>query len=234
MGAEDLFHKRKQRASKALKRQTHQRARNKRYLIVCEGTETEPKYFAELLEDLGIRSQVVRIAPNEGVSPDRVVGHALLLYDEDATGGDAYDAVYCVFDRDKHTTFDAAVQHTKDLSAKGKPLIAITSTPCFEFWLLLHFGYSDGPFHAAGKKSVGDQVVSALKTKPGFGQYGKGQKGIYAAIKDKLDDALNYADQLRKHGVATGSVNPATDIDQLVVALQKLSSLTCPLPAVSA
>lgn len=234
MGSEDLFHRRKARGSNELQRKKYERARNKRYLIVCEGTKTEPQYFAELLVDLGIRPQVVRIAPNEGASPDRVVDHALLLYDEDATGGDAYDAVYCVFDRDKHTTFDAAVQHTKDWSAKGKPLIAITSTPCFEFWLLLHFGYSDKPFHAAGKKSVGDRVLSALKTKPGFGQYGKGQKGIYAKVKDKLDDALNYADQLRKHGVATGSVNPATDIDQLVAALQTLSSLTCPLPTVSA
>ena len=224
MGSEDLFHKRKQRASKALKRQTHQRARNKRYLIVCEGTETEPKYFAELLEDLGIRPQVVRIAPNEGVSPDRVVAHALYLYDEDALGGDAYDTVYCVFDRDTHTTFAAAVQRTRDLSAEGKPLIAITSTPCFEFWLLLHFGYSSMPFHATIKKSVGDRVVSALKTKAGFGKYGKGQKGIYATVKDKLDDALRHADQLRQHGVATGSVNPATDIDQLVLALQALSN----------
>jgi len=222
MGSEDLFHKRKARTSEALQRQRHERARNKRYLIVCEGTKTEPNYFAELLEDLGIRQQVVRIAANEGVSPDRVVAHALLLYDEDAAGGDAYDAVYCVFDRDTHTTFDAAVQRTKDLNDSGKPLIAITSTPCFEVWLLLHFDYSDKPFHAAGKRSVGDQVVAALKTKPDFDKYGKGQKGIYQMVKDKLVDALRYADQLRKHGVATGSVNPATNIDQLILALQAL------------
>ena len=222
MGSEDLFHKRKARASEALQRQRHERARNKRYVIVCEGTKTEPNYFAELLEDLCIRPQVARIAPNDGVSPDRVVAHALHLYDEDAAGGDAYDAVYCVFDCDRHSTFDAAVHRTKDLNDAGKPLIAITSNPCFEFWLLLHFDYSDQPFHAAGKKSVGDQVVAALKTKPDFGKYGKGQKGIYALVKDKLDDALKYADRLRKHGVATGSVNPATEIDQLILTLQAL------------
>ena len=222
MGSEDLFHKRKARANDSLQRQRHARERNKRYLIVCEGTKTEPYYFAELLEDFGIRPQFVRIAPNDGVSPDRVVAHSLLLYDEDAAGGDAYDAVYCVFDRDTHTTFDAAVQRTKDLKRAGKPLIAITSNPCFEFWLLLHFGYSDQPFHAAGKKSVGDQAVAVLKTKPDFGKYGKGQKGIYALVKDKLDDALKYADRLRKHGVATGSVNPATEIDKLILTLQAL------------
>lgn len=222
MGSEDLFHKRKARASEALQRQRHERARNKRYLIVCEGTKTEPNYFAELLEDLSIRPQVVRIAPNDGVSPDKVVAHALDLYDEDAAGGDAYDAVYCVFDRDRHTTFEAAVQRTKDLSADGKPFVAITSTPCFEFWLLLHFGYTDQPFHAAGRKSVGDQVVSALKAKPGFAKYGKGQKGIYSLLKDKVGDAITHTAQLRKHTVATGSVNPATDMDQLVLSIQAL------------
>lgn len=224
MGSDDLFRKRKAREGAALQRQKHERARNKRYLIVCEGTKTEPHYFSELLDDLRIRPQVVRIAPNDGVSPDRVVAHALALYEEDAASGDAYDKVYCVFDRDKHTTFDAAVQRTKDLSGAEKPvpLEAITSTPCFEFWLLLHFGYTDQPFHAAGKKSVGDQVVAKLKNKPGFGKYGKGQKGVYVQLKGRISDALNHAEQLRRHGAATHSVNPATDIDKLVLALLQL------------
>lgn len=223
MGSEDLFHKRKARAGADLQRQKRERARNTRYLIVCEGTKTEPHYLGELLVDLGIRPQLVRIAPNDGVSPDRVVAHAVALYGEDAAAGDAFDTVYCVFDRDKHTTFDAAVQRTKDLSAEGKPFVAITSTPCFEVWLLLHFGYSTQAFHPAGRKSVGDQVVAALKTKPGFAKYGKGQKGIYGQLKAQLNDALTYAERLRKHGTATGSVNPATDIDQLVLAIQALA-----------
>lgn len=224
MGSEDLFHRRKARAGAQLQRQKRERARNKRYLIVCEGTKTEPYYLRELLDDLGIRPQVVRIAPNDGVSPDRVVAHAVALYEQDAVAGDPFDTVYCVFDRDRHTTFDAAVQRTRDLNAAGQPFVAITSTPCFEVWLLLHFGYSDQPFHAAGKKSVGDQVVSALKTKPGFAKYGKGQKGIYGQLKDRLADALTHAERLRRHGAATGSINPATDADELVKAIQALAT----------
>lgn len=223
MGSEDLFRKRKERDGADLQRQKRDRARNMRYLIVCEGTKTEPHYLRELLDDLHIRPQVVRVAPNDGVSPDRVVAHALVLFEEDAVGGDAYDTVYCVFDQDKHTTFDAAVKRTKDLNAAGQPFVAITSNPCFEFWLLLHFGYTDQPFHSAGRKSVGDQVISALKAKPGFDKYGKGQKGIYALLKDKMGEALTHAAQLRKHGAAAGSVNPSTELDQLVLAIQALA-----------
>jgi RloB-like protein len=222
MGSDDLFRKRKARTGVALQRQKQERARNNRYLIVCEGTKTEPQYFRELLDDLHIQPQVVRVAPNDGASPDRVVVHALALYEDDAASGDSYDTVYCVFDRDNHTTFDAAVQRTKGLRTAGQPLVAITSTPCFEVWLLLHFGYTDKPFHAAGKKSVGDQVVAELKTKLGFSQYGKGQKGIYTQLKGTLSDALGHAAHLRNACAVTGSINPATDIDMLVLELQKL------------
>lgn len=223
MGSEDLFRKRKARAGSELQRQKRDRARNKRYLIVCEGTKTEPHYFRDLLDDLGIHPQAVRIAPNNGASPDRVVAHAVALYDEDAAAGDAFDKVYCVFDRDRHTTFDGALKRARDLTAAGKPFVAITSTPCFEIWLLLHFGYTDQPFHAAGRKSVGDQVVSALKAKPGFEKYGKGQAGIYGKLKEKLADALAHAERLRKHGRTSRSINPATDVDELVKAIQALS-----------
>lgn len=223
MGSEDQFHKRKARSTAKLQRQIHERERNKRYLIVCEGTNTEPHYLRELLNDLGIRPQAVRVAPNNGVTPDRVVEHALKLYDEDASAGDAFDTVYCVFDRDKHTTFDAAVQRTKDLAKAGKNFVAITSIPCFEVWLLLHFDYSARSFHAAGKKSVCDQVVATLKAKPGFQRYGKGQKEIYVQLKEKLATALTHAERLRRDGAKTASINPSTNFDELVKAIQALA-----------
>lgn len=223
MGSDDLFRKRKARAGAELQRKKNDRSKNKRYLIVCEGTKTEPYYLQELLDELNIRPQLVRVAPNDGASPDRVVAHALSMYQDDALGGDAFDRVYCVFDRDRHTTFDAAVQRVKDLTATGKPFVAITSTPCFEIWLLLHFRYSDEPFHPAGKKSVGDQVVSTLKRFPGFGKYGKGQKGVYGQLREQLNDALSHAERLRRHGMATGSINPATNVDELVKVILALA-----------
>lgn len=150
MGSEDLFHKRKARAVAELQRKKIERARNKRYLIVCEGTKTEPNYLQELLDDLRIRPQVVRIARNEGVSPDRVVAHALMLYEEDAVAGDSFDQVYCVFDRDRHTTFDAAVQRTEICLWRGSHFWQLHLRLVLKFSLLLHFEYSDQPFYPSG------------------------------------------------------------------------------------
>lgn len=224
MGSEDLFHKRKARKGGALQRQQNTRLKNKRYLIVCEGSKTEPNYFREMLADLKVRPSVVRLAPNDGNSPDRIVAHALALYLEDAALGDAYDTVYCVFDRDTHSTFDAAVAQTRALNLDKKPLMAITSTPCFEVWLLLHFAFSAKPFRASGKKSAGDQVLSALKNQPGFRHYEKNQQGVYAQLKTRMSDALGHTKTLRQQGEAMGSSNPSTAIDQLVSTLLCLAS----------
>jgi hypothetical protein len=225
MGSDDLFHKRKARSRAQLERQKKERSRSPRYLIVCEGTKTEPHYFRELRDYLKIPPQSVRIMPSDSTSPGRIVAHALDVYDEDALCGDSFDKVFCVFDRDMHETFDAAVQRVSDLksSSTSKPFEAITSTPCFEFWFLLHFGFTDQPFHASGKKSIGDKVIAALRKKPGFQTYGKGKQGIYAALEDKIHGAIESAEQLRKCSVGTGHRNPATDVDLLVLELMSLA-----------
>lgn len=226
MGSEDLFHKRKAKPDADLRRRKAFRTRKKRYLIVCEGTKTEFNYFRDLRADLKIDPKQVHIPKNDGNTPDRIVAHALALYDEDALSGDAYDKVYCVFDRDKHSTFQASLERISALKSgkKAKPFEAITSNPCFEFWLLLHFGYTDAAFHPAGKKSVGDQAVAELKKKAGFAAYSKGLPEIYAKLKTKLPDAIGHASRLREESAKTQSKNPATDVDVLVLDLQALKA----------
>lgn len=226
MGTDDCFRKRKARKGAELERKKRDRSRSSRYLIVCEGTMTEPHYFRELLNDLKILPQSVRISPNRGTSPDRIVEHALNVYNEDASSGDSFDKVFCVFDRDTHETFDAVVKRISDLksSSTPKPFEAITSTPCFEFWFLLHFGFTDRPFHSSGTGSVGDQVVSELKNKPGFRKYAKGNRETYLQLKDKMNSAIESAEQLRKRSDDTLHNNPSTNVDILVRALQALVS----------
>lgn len=218
MGSDDLFKKAKARSAASLARQKKERSKSPRYLIVCEGTKTEPQYLAEMLLAQRIPPQQVKVAPNDGNSPDRVVEHAFKLYEKDAELGDPYDKVFCVFDRDNHPSFEPAIQRVQQLVNDRKPFLATTSTPCFEFWLTLHFGYSDAPFHAAGKRSVGDQALAQLKKWPGFAKYSKGMKGVYGLLKDKTSDASTHAKRLRKSAGIGGQVNgnPWTNVDELV------------------
>jgi hypothetical protein len=223
MGSDDLFRKRKARKASALARDAATRAQGQRVLIVCEGEKTEPLYLSELNTDLRIRPQTVKIAPHNGSSPDRVCAHGIALFEEDARLGDSYDAVYFVFDRDKHPSYRAVVQQLMDCKSAGRPFHAVTSIPCFEYWLLLHFGFTDQPFEAAGNKSAADCLIAELRTMPGFKQYGKGQTGIYTLLKEKLPTAIQHAARGLNNATQTGEENPTTRMHELVQALRVLA-----------
>ncbi|WP_161126458.1 RloB family protein [Malikia spinosa] len=223
MAAKDIFSHRKPRNAKGERAAPGHRKPAPRYLLVCEGSKTEPFYFRDLLQDFGVPPLQVKIGRNEGLSPDQIVNRALELYEEDRRSGDAFDEVFCIFDRDAHEHFQAAVSRVKDLARQGSPLRTVVSVPCFEFWLLLHFGYTAKPFAAKGKKSVGSVVVSELKTCPGFGKYDKGNLGVYALLRPKLDHALRYASQLQAAQAKDSPFqNPSTQVHELIAKLKVL------------
>lgn len=226
MGTDDLFKKRREQKSAELERQCRERAKGARFLIVCEGMKTEPYYFEEFCQAHQLRTPRVRIAPGEqGSSPDCVVAYAEKLFEEDAQlGPDRYDQVFCVIDRDKHTTYQAAIQRIENLNAGGKPFVAIPSIPCFEYWLLLHFTYTRQSYHAAGKRSICGMVIQELRKQPGFAGYEKAQRGIYSRLKELTGTAIKHAQRAEKDAEKTGEDNPSTCVHHLVGKLQELAA----------
>ena len=138
MGSDDLHHKRKARRTKDLVRRKSIRAPYDRVLIVCEGAKTEPHYLWALVDYLKLSSANVEIDGNSGSSPISVVRHAKRRYREERGKGDAFDRVYCVFDKDTHATYYEAINDCVSFKPLGV-LHAVPSVPCFEYWLLLHF-----------------------------------------------------------------------------------------------
>lgn len=183
-------------------------------LIICEGGKTEPNYFKRLCAVHGLSNANVEITGADGTDPVSVVNFAVGKHDE-------HDRVYCVFDRNGHANFKQALQLivNSELGKKGV-LRAVTSTPCFEVWVLLHYAYSMAPFSAVGNESSCDRVLKAIK--PHFSSYSKGNKNVYDALSSKLEQATKNAKQLTKYNRGSGSINPATDIHDLVEYLRKL------------
>ena len=72
-----------------------------RVLIVCEGSKTEPNYLREIVAHYRLSTANVEITGDGGSAPNSVVEYALTLFEGDPD----YNAVFCVFDRDGHTTF---------------------------------------------------------------------------------------------------------------------------------
>lgn len=119
---------------------------------------------------------------------------------------------------ESHDTFDAAIVRIAALKAgKAKlPIHAIASYPCFEFWLILHFGFSRSPFAKTPKKSVGDMVKKKLRDFPGFEGYEERERNAYALTKERLREGISHSKRAVSEALDVGQPNPSTHVHELV------------------
>ncbi len=219
MGSDDLFKKRKARLSKDLARQKAKRASYDRILIVCEGAKTEPNYFRELVDYLELNTANIEVDGSCGSSPLSVFNHSKSLYQEERKQGDAFDRVFCVFDKDTHETYEQALNSIANTKPKGV-FQAIYSVPCFEYWLLLHFEFSTKPFASTGKKSCCARLLEELeKYMP---NYSKGAIGVYHQLKMQTGQAIAWSNGVLEQAQQLNTDNPSTLMHELVAYLQEL------------
>lgn len=215
----------RRRPRKPSKRRLLKREPYKRVLIVCEGSKTEPLYFSEIRSRYRLSAANVAVV-HEGSAPITVVKTALAYQKRERDLGEKYDDVVCVFDRDEHATFDGACA-----LAKAKKLKLVRSWPCFEFWLLLHFGYTRKPYARSGAVSPADECVGDLKEH--LPDYEKAQRGLFQDLEDRLKDAKANAQRTIVDGRKTNNPNPSTEIHRLVNYLQHLKADAGPAQATS-
>ena len=206
-----------------LKRRFAKRPQKDRVLIVCEG-KTECRYLQDLKDHMEL-SYSIKIILSKGSSPANVVTEAERTLEDDRDFG----KVYCVFDRDKHPSFKKALQQIQKLHDKYKSnttIEAITSVPCFELWLLLHFNKYRRP-SGDGAGSPYKKLVDELIKYQGFKRY-KRDKGVaFGRLKGLLEiTQSNSADIMRRHikeGKNQHEGDPSTRMHILVGELRKLA-----------
>lgn len=187
-----------------------------RVLIVCEGEKTEVSYFRELRACYRISTANVEVV-HGGSDPRTLVRKAKELRKNEKSLGEKYDRVYCVFDLDEHPGFEEA---SSEATSSG--LFLARSWPCFEYWLLLHFRPFQQPFARSGPKSPGHACVRELRKH--LTDYAKGMTGLFGLLQNLLEVAKTNAIMVAKNAEETGSVNPLTEVHDLVEYLQSLKS----------
>ncbi|MBE5314463.1 MAG: RloB domain-containing protein [Xanthomonadales bacterium] len=212
----------KPKSHRQLRRSGPKREPYDRVLIVCEGEKTEPNYLRELIEHHRLSTANVTITGDSGSAPTSVVEYAIELFDKDPD----YNAVFCVFDRDGHPSFDQAIHRTR-----GKSLIrrsgkigvgsarfeAITSIPCFEYWLLLHYEYTTAPLPRFA------DVEPRLRAIAAHASYAKGNRGLFNATSARLSTAMANADRANAAAAAASTDNPTTQMPVLIRYLVDLA-----------
>lgn len=212
----------KPKDSRSLRRHGPIREPYDRVLIVCEGSKTEPNYLRELIAHYQLSSANIQITGEGGSAPNSVVEYAIELFKKDPD----YQSVFRVFDRDGHTRFDDAVQRVRDknlVRRDGKRKLdnahfeAITSIPCFEYWILLHFQYTTAEMHRFA------DVDPRLRAVPELAHYAKGEQGVYTRTHAHLQTALDHADRANRAAEDTGTDNPTTRMPELIRYLLELA-----------
>lgn len=191
-------------------------------LILCEDLKSSKIY----LEDAAIyfRANAKVEFSHCGVT------HPEGILEEAVRRQGSFDRVFCAIDRDTHESFEAALQ----IARNHEKITIIASYPCFEFWLLLHYGFTRKPFHRAGKKSPAEVLANHLKNKPGMENYHKnGAAGYFSLLQGKqFSEARKHAPRVLKDATDSNELNPSTQIHMLMDFFEELSSpkLATPKP----
>ena len=158
-------------------RQIGTRELKERFLIVCEGSKTEPNYF----RTFRVPRDVVEVH-GLGEDPSTLVRSATDLKNKD---GDDYDQIWCVFDRDSWTleNFNNAIS-----SARSQGFSVAYSNEAFELWYILHFEYLNT---GIPRKDYSPRLSLLLDKK-----YEKNSETIYDELLDQQHTAIRNAEKL--------------------------------------
>lgn len=222
MGSDDLFKKR--REARKQRRHEYKTPKANSFLIVTEGKRTEPLYFKGIQklikEKVGGRVDVVETPlidiQGEGCATgklieitERIVKEAKIIYQN----------VWVVFDKDDFEDFDQAIEAGVD---KGYKIA--WSNQSFEYWLYLHFEYSDSALHRDDWNKKLDEIFEQYQL--GDGTYKKNYEDIYNLLNsfDGVNTAIKNAKRRMesfRNGVDKPSkYDPGTMVYKLVQDLK--------------
>lgn len=191
MGTDDLFKKRRQQRKQRKREFKSPRANS--FLIVTEGEKTEPLYFGgiqqRIEEKIGGNIDVVEV-PFIDIHGEGCATGSLIQATERIvkTAKVMYQNIWVVFDKDDFKDFDQAIEEG---TQKGYKIA--WSNQSFEYWLYLHFYYSDSALHRSDWQDKLDEVFKQYQL--GDGYYRKNYVNIYDLVDtfDGVNIAINNA-----------------------------------------
>ncbi len=198
--------------TKSLKRKVGRRKRRKKFVIVCEGTETEPIYFKKYrtrYDNLDV------IIPNARCTdPKNLVDFCRESIEEYALDLKKGDVIWCVFDWDnnKQEAIFTAFRMAKNVKL-------CLSNPSYELWYLLHFV-------DRFSKLNNDELKEILKR--WIPKYDK-SKDYFELLENKRESAISRAKRLNEMheenmtDLKSIDSNPSTQVFKIV---EELLSIT--------
>lgn len=199
-------HRQQRRREKreSYEREVATRLPRKTFLIVCEGTKTEPNYF----RSFEVLSAKVEIR-GTGRNTLSLVHYAERILDE---RDEEFDEVWLVFDKDSFSSvsFNNAVFFCQAHHDEG--FRVAYSNEAFELWYLLHFELITKPISRFNYNAM---LSKRMKT-----YYKKNLPNMYQQLLPRQPLAIENAKLLyEKRSNSPAKDNPSTTVFQLVEEL---------------
>lgn len=188
-----------------------------RLLIVCEGAKdrSENSYFKALIKDRrnpDNRMDICVVDTKKNTARE-------LVKEAKGLKETARDQVWAVFDKDGYTLHAQAFDQ-----AKANGIHIAFSSICFEYWILLHFSDTTRPFVNCS------ELVKFMEKECGY-RYDKADQQTYERTKVSIAIAKTNAARCRKYQTGCNAtetpvyeLNPYTNVDELVVAIEEFSA----------
>lgn len=178
MGSDDLFKKRREDRKK--RKYEYKQPKANSFLIVTEGERTEPLYLKGMQkiirERIGGMVEVVEAPVIDIHGKGSSTGKLIEITDQMVKEAKIiYQNIWVVFDKDDFDDFDQAIKEGTD---KGYKIA--WSNQSFEYWLYLHFYYSDSALHRDEWVGKLDEIFK--KYDLGDGKYRKNYEDIYNIV----------------------------------------------------
>lgn len=200
---------------KEINRNSKHRKRNPVVYLICEGTETEIRYFKRF------RTRYCHIdilpIPSQYKAADKLVQKVSSTLGSNPYYPDEGDQIWCVFDRDENT--DEMLKRAETLAGKNGYHIAY-SNPAFELWFLLHF------VNQTTELTDCNAVIRQLKQKGRLENYKKSQD-IYSILLEKQPEAIKRSENRiaelhsKNLEILVRKSNPVTTVSELVKYLNQ-------------
>lgn len=223
MGSDDLFKKRREQRKQ--RKHAFKKPKANSFLIVTEGERTEPLYFKgiqkQIKEKIGGNVDVVEAPSIDVIGEGSSTGKLIEITEEVVKNAKIiYQNVWVVFDKDDFEDFDEAIK-----IGENKGYRIAWSNQSFEYWLYMHFYYSDSALHRDEWCRKLDQVFAQYNL--GDGCYRKNYDDIYAIVDSfqGVDTAIRNAKRRMSdfddNRALPSKYDPGTKVYELVTELKK-------------
>lgn len=203
------------------KRKQDIRQKRRFYLIVCEGTKTEPNYFKGLKQNLppGVVEFVDLAVYGIGRDPSSVVDEAYKKRQHLERNGRTIDEVWAVFDRDN---FPGQNFNSGIFKGQSVGVNCAWTNESFELWYLLHFQFFQNGMSRNDYQKLIERELSQKLGRPYTYQKNSPDMFVLLQKHGNIKQAIVWAKQLETE--FTGQTdyanhNPCTKMHELIEKL---------------